>query len=376
MIKIIVDENVPAAEAYLGHMGQLSKLPGRNLRAADIAGADALVVRSVTQVGKQLLAGSQVQFVGSCTIGTDHMELDYLNAAGIANTNAPGCNANSVAEYVFAALAAINCNWAGKRLGIIGLGNVGSALYRKAAALGIDCVGYDPLIEPERYPIQTDLNTVLGADIISMHTPLTRSGPFPSWHLIGADELAQLKPGAVLLNCGRGACIDNAALLQYMAGGANLQLVLDVWEGEPAIELGLLPHVQIATPHIAGYSHDGKVAGTAMVASALAEHFKLPAPSVELAVDAKAAEIELGGDNRFSACAQAILAAYDIRSDDRRLREAAKKSEDFALAFDRLRKQYPRRLEFKHFICNTEKFLGSQKEKKLLDRDLAALGYP
>lgn len=378
-MKIIVDENVPAAEDFLAGVGELERVSGRSLSAEQVQDADALVLRSVTQVNEALLGGSSVKFVGSCTIGTDHMDLAYLNARGISYTNAPGCNANSVVEYVFAALAAIDCDWRGKRLGIIGLGNVGSALYRRAEQLGIECVGYDPLLPQDTYTILSSLEEVLSCDIISMHTPLTLSGPYPSYHLLGQKELSVLPPATVLINAGRGDCIDNQALLACQKNGSALELILDVWEREPNIEQALLPYVRIATPHIAGYSYDGKLKGTQMVAEALCETFSLSLPELGPQNEGAVTALSISKDcpDSMTALQEALLGVYDVRLDDERFREAQKtRAHDFATAFDEMRKNYPKRLECRHFsVDDSAAVLLSQNEKQLLGRNLAALGY-
>jgi len=373
------------AQEYFSKFGEVVALPGRQLSRAQVKNADALIVRSVTQVNEQLLAGSKVGFVGSCTIGMDHLDLAYLDSCGIEYHNAPGCNANSVVEYVFSALSALQYDWREKRFGIIGMGNVGSALYRRLSALGLDCIAYDPLIPQDRYPILSNLDEVLSCDVVSMHAPLTHGGEFPSHHMIGEQALGQLKSDAILLNCGRGDCIDNAALLALLER-RPAKVVLDVWENEPHVDLKLVPNIQLGSPHIAGYSYDGKVMGTAMIASAFAEHVSAnssgdvksvsgTASTVGLEARPLSLNVELGDTQEI--IRSAILAVYNVQDDDKNFRAAANNlSDSFALQFDQLRKQYPKRLEFKHYSVDVEQFKKlSSNEKKLLDRDLIALGY-
>lgn len=370
-LTIVADENIPMAEALFAPYGNLIRLPGRDISSADLKNADALIVRSVTKVDKNLLSGSTVKFVGSCTIGVDHLDVDYLRQQKIAYTSAPGCNANSVVEYVFSVLAHLRPQWLGAKVGIIGMGNVGSALYRRLHNLGIEVLAYDPLINQDRYPVMTSLEAVLNCDVISMHAPITAAADYPSYHMIGAEQLQRLRPGALLINAGRGACIDNKDLLEYLKQRPGVDVVLDVWEPEPAIDLLLLPYIALATPHIAGYSHDGRLNGSTMIVKSFCRYLQQPllAP---VAFAAEVEEIIVLADSRQKFINQAILNSYNVLNDDLRLRkEAERNPAEFPQAFDAMRKKYPKRLEFFHRKINTE----GQQEKKWLDRSLAALGY-
>lgn len=376
---ILLDENIPQAanyfESFCGSGGELRFKAGRSILSEDLSDVDALIVRSVTTVNEDLLAGSPVRFVGSCTIGMDHIDTEYLTQHEIRYANAPACNANSVVEYVFAALLKLGCDWQSKRLGIIGMGNVGSALYRRAQDLGIECVGYDPLIEQDRYPVLGDLEQVLACDIVSMHAPLTHTGPAPSFQMISQHEIAQLKPGSVLLNCGRGDCLDNRALLQRIEQQGDLLTVLDVWQDEPQLHLDVLNAVDIATPHVAGYSYDGKVAGTRMIANSLAECLNMDAPAEKQTADAEKAIVVDPVSTAFEALTEIVPRCYDLAGDDERLRTAlAEPSVDIAKAFDLLRKHYPKRREFCHFTVFAD-CIAEEKEKQRLEQSLAALGY-
>ena len=354
-MKIVADENIPLVEAFFQDLGEIRRLPGRQMRPEDVADADALLVRSVTRVDEGLLGGSSVKFVGTCTIGVDHLDAGYFAGQGIRYASAPGCNANSVVEYVYAALSYLNVNWLPRTVGIIGCGNVGGLLHRRLRTQGVKCYCYDPFLTPEQNPDLASLEEVLACDIISMHTPLTREGAHPTFHLIGPRELEQLKPGAVLLNCGRGPVIDNQALLKHLQVDRDLQVVLDVWEPEPDISQPLLARVALGTPHIAGYSYDGKLKGTEMIYQALCRHLAIePQKTVSDLVPILA-------DNRLSVVAadpwdavrQLIPQVYDIAADDQRLRElslnAAAGSANFAAGFDLLRKHYPVRREFHNY---------------------------
>ena len=377
-MKLVVDENIPLADAFFGSLGEVVALPGREMNAEDVRDADALIVRSVTRVDAGLLAGSAISFVGTCTIGVDHLDLDYLQSRNIAVASAPGCNANSVVEYVFSALCALNQPWEGRVFGIIGCGNVGGHLHRRLRALGVNCRCYDPFLSPADNPDLCELPEALQSDIVCLHTPLTVDGPYPSHHLLGEAELMSLKPGALLLNAGRGAAIDNGALLKVLESRPDLRVVLDVWEPEPALNPRLLERVSIGTPHIAGYSYDGKVRGTEMIYQALCRQLGLT-PDIRaeslLTADAGGPEpiaLPSSADDWENVCL-AVLEAYDIRSDDGQLRAAAGEPETLPLTFDRLRKHYPQRREF--FNYRVESALKMAEKNKPLHRTLTALGF-
>ncbi len=322
-MKIVVDENIAFSRDYFAALGELVFLPGRSMRAEDLRDADILLVRSVTQVDEALLAGSSVRFVGSCTIGMDHVDTDWLDEQGIHYACAPGCNAQAVVEYVLAALLALGVPLDGSiRIGVFGCGNVGGNLLRTLQAMQIPCLGYDPLLSHSGLPL-ADFNAVLACDVLCLHTPLTRKGLFPTWHLFDENVIGRLKPGTVLLNAGRGAAVDNVALLARLRDKNDLRVVLDVWENEPAIDPELLQRVAIGTPHIAGYSIEGKWRGTLMVYQALCEFLAIPVMNVPITFT--------GNTN-----------PYDVKEDDKQLR--AQFFNDGAVAFDRLRKHYaPRR---------------------------------
>lgn len=370
-MKIVVDENIPLATAFFESAADIVRLPGRQLSAADVQDAEALLVRSVTRVDEQLLKGSRVGFVGTCTIGMDHLDQSYLNRAGIAFANAPGCNANSVVEYVYAALCRLDVDWRSRSVGIIGCGNVGGALHRALKSQGVECRCYDPFLNREQNPDLTDLEEVLQCDIVSLHTPLTTAGRYPSRHMLDYSQLSKLRNDAVLLNCGRGAVIDNLALLQVIRERSDLQVVLDVWEGEPEINLELLERVQLGTPHIAGYSFDGKLKGTAMIYQAFCRHFGLP-ETVQLSDVLPVTpnnRLSLPEGGPWQVIGQLIAQVYDIQADDTALRQmAADGTEPLGAGFDRLRKQYPIRREFSNYIVPAS-------GRPDIDIPLAALGF-
>ena len=269
-MQFVVDENIPFAREAFSHLGSVTLLPGRGITREAIREAHALIVRSVTKVDATLLADTNVQFVGTATTGVEHIDREYLAARNIGFAAALGCNANAVAEYVLTALlvTAHAKGWglSEKTLGIIGAGRIGSLVAAKAPALDLRTLLHDPpLARATGDPRYLSLAETLQADFITLHVPLTYDGPDPTFHLIGADELTHMTPSAILINTARGEVVDNAALLETLTKGTIGGAILDVWEREPAIDWDLLDRVTLGTPHVAGYSSDGKINGTVMV---------------------------------------------------------------------------------------------------------------
>lgn len=354
-MKIVVDENIPLVVEAFSRFGEVVAVAGRSIDNHLLADADMLLVRSVSKVDKSLLDGTPVKFVGSATIGIDHIDTNYLADNSIGFAHAPGSNADSVAEYVLAALCVI-AGWGDRKLfdmtlGIIGVGNIGSRLFRHALTLGMNLVLCDPpkkrLQNSELYrPLREVLDT---ADIISLHVPLTTSGDNATIQMINRNFLASLKKNAVLINTSRGKVVDEAALLDRRKdlGG----LILDVWNNEPGISTELLNVADIATPHIAGYSYDGKVRGTkALYDAACAWYFK--PPEWEPSISEAPVELTIGeGSEPFS---HAILQAYSIENDDRALRKLLQMDkEEQPRYFDELRRNYPKRREFSNFTIKS-----------------------
>lgn len=355
-MKILADENIPLVNEFFQSIGDVTSRPGRTMTSADAKEARALLVRSVTKVNQTLLSDSAVSFVGTCTIGIDHLDQNWLHSNHIEFSSAPGCNANSVVEYVYAALCKLDVNWLDKKFGIIGCGNVGGLLHKRLKLQGVDCYCYDPLREPKDNPDLTSLEEVLRCDVISMHTPLTVSGDHPTFHLINLPELQQLKAGTVLLNCGRGPVINNADLLQFLTQRNDVRVVLDVWEPEPDISLDLLDKVVLGSPHIAGYSYDGKLKGTEMIYEALCKHLqRTPELSLKQLVPPLANNQLIVEENKttWEQVKKLIAQVYSIADDDQRLRELAQcareGNENFSTGFDNLRKNYPKRREFHNY---------------------------
>ncbi len=356
-LRIVADENMPLVDELFGPLGEVIRLPGRGMSAADVREADILLVRSVTRVDAALLAGSRVRFVGTATIGQDHVDRAHLQQHGIGFASAPGSNARSVAEYVLSALLALEHRvgpLTACRIGVVGCGQVGARVAALLQAAGATVVAYDPLIPQDRYAFLGSLEQVMAADVLCLHTPLTRSGDHPSFHLFDQDRLARLGAGQLLLNAGRGPVVDNLALLQRLRRANGPGVVLDVWEPEPAIDPELMAEVAIATPHIAGYSQDGKLAGTHMVYLAACKHFGLGEGEAFVAPGAGLVDLSACA-TEHEAIRLAVNACYDIKADDERMRSAVTASltsADVAKAFDDLRKHYPVRREFAaHRLC-------------------------
>ncbi|UYM17042.1 4-phosphoerythronate dehydrogenase PdxB [Endozoicomonas euniceicola] len=377
-LKIVADENIPLVRECFAGLGDVVTLPGRSLTADDLAGADVLVARSVTKVNKELIQNSSLKFVGTCTAGCDHIELPALKEQGVGFSNAPGCNARSVVEYVLCALDILaerdGYCITGRTVGIVGKGQVGGRLYRALQALGVRVMANDPLLEAEAGVELVELDELLErCDVIALHTPLTTSGDYPTYHLFGEQQLLAMKHGTVLINAGRGAVVDNRALLNVLKARDDLSVVLDVWEHEPEVDPELLELVDIGTPHIAGYSLDAKVTGTVMVYQALCRFLGLPARTSQQDLTPLPPLMKLdftGTVDADQAASVAMRATYDIRRDDALMRRLLKmEPEARKLAFDFMRKNYSERREF-----STLKIDASRSSQEVQQR-LQALGF-
>jgi erythronate-4-phosphate dehydrogenase len=356
-MNIFADENIPLVCESFAQFGNVTTFNGRQLTADHLNDADILLVRSVTTVNEQLLKKSKIKFVGSATIGFDHVDLNYLQTQHIGFARAPASNAVSAAEYVIAALFSLAqtqfFDLTQKTVGIIGCGNVGSRVLKRLQALGVKCLINDPPLEQlsnKNFSFST-LKDILNCDIISLHVPLILNGEYPTFELVNDTFLSELKNNAILINTSRGKVVDETALLKH---AERLNLVLDVWRNEPNINQTLLEKTCLATPHIAGYSFDGKIRGTTMIYEACCEYFNvekkwtanLPKPPIEKIVFSDQISKE-------KALRLAISACYDIRADDAKLRHI-KNQTDSNKYFDQLRKNYPIRREFSTLQIETQ----------------------
>jgi erythronate-4-phosphate dehydrogenase len=372
-MKIIADENMPNAEALFSHLGTVELVNGRALTHDQVKNADVLLVRSVTKVTRDLLEGSSVRFVGSATIGVDHIDLKYLAEANVAFSSAPGCNAEAVADYVFSGLSYLyltkGLHWLSKKIGVIGYGNVGKSVYERFARMGCQVCVYDPLKMDSGGSVNfVSLTDVLACDVISLHAPLTHSGSYPTKGMLGAEALSQLPAGAAIISAGRGGVIDEQALIERHAQlNGDLHLVLDVWDDEPNINQALVSIVDIATPHIAGYSKQGREKGTWMVYQALCQYLKLNTPGIS-SKDAmsdgwlSAIRVRAGGSQE-EMLARSIHAIYDVARDDARLRFKYRENKENNV-FDWLRKHYIDRDELNTCLMSADisiahNFLGA-----------------
>ena len=360
-MKIVADENIPLVEQAFRDLANVIVRPGRSIGEEDLLDADALLVRSVTEVNEQLLGRSGVKFVGTATIGTEHVDEQYLRQRGIGFVSAPGSNANSVAEYVIAALLVLAARFGirlgGRRIGVVGAGHVGTKVAEKTAALGMQALLNDPplarLTHDSRY---LPLEHLMDADFVTFHVPLTKSGQDATWHMVDSGLLNKLTPGIILLNTSRGAVVDSAALLRQLERGRVRAAVLDVWEWEDErkgtprpVDHNLLESCALGTPHIAGYSWDGKVNATQMLHDGFCRFFGFerqwsaegyaPAPPVSEWRVTERGHIE-------DRLADLVGRVYPLEEDDLLLRRTPREPAQAPAYFDALRKNYRVRREF------------------------------
>jgi erythronate-4-phosphate dehydrogenase len=378
---IVADENIPLLESFFGDIGEIRRVSGRTMSSEDVRLADILLVRSVTRVGRELLEGSRVRFVGTATIGTDHVDLDWLQQNDICFAAAPGCNATSVAGYVLSVLSLYAerqgiSDWAQMSVGIVGAGNVGQALAGKLEKLGFTTRLCDPPRaeagdEPSE-PFVT-LEEALECDVVTLHTPLTREQKHATYHMLGESQLARLGSGQLLINTGRGEVIDTRALQSRLEQSNAPTVALDVWEQEPAINPALVSQVWLATPHIAGYSLEGKVQGTEMIYQALSRYLGLPVRKKAgqfLPEPALSKMSFTSSAEEHEAIRIALRACYDPRRDDARLRASMSGAPgQRANEFDQQRRNYPVRRE-----CSSLKVQLKGSSRSLQD-SFRAIGF-
>ena len=337
-MKVVVDDKIPYIREALSEMGIEALYAGGSKITPDmVRDADALIVRTRTQCDSSLLEDSKVQFIATATIGYDHIDTAYCASKGIQWTNAPGCNAASVCQYIESSLLLLQCERGLKlsnaTLGVVGVGHVGTLVAEMARSWGMRVLCCDPP-RAERGELGFVSLDVIAreADVITLHTPLTRVGAHPTFHLADASFFASLQRKPYFINTSRGETTDTAAVLQALDEGKIAQCIIDVWEHEPHINLELLERCYIGTPHIAGYSADGKANATRMSLEALARHFNLgPIPSVQ---PTQPLQTTIMVHSRE----KALLMIYNPHSDSRALRAAPS-------LFEQLRGDYPLRRE-------------------------------
>lgn len=365
-MNLLIDENIAFAKEAFSHFGKVNLVDGRTLTNKSVKNSDVLIVRSITRVDEKLLKGSKVRFIGTATIGTDHIDLDYLQSKNISFADAKGCNADSVAEYVFTTLLKIasekNIYLRGKTIGVVGIGNIGSRVIRIADSLGMKVLKNDPPLDRagigKNY---VSLDEILEADIITLHVPLSFEGDDKTFHLLNENNLKMISENAIIFNTSRGAVIDNTALLNETIR-KDFNIILDVWEEEPLVNINLLAKTKIASAHIAGYSFEGKVNGTKIIYDALCKFTNTKhewSPELPLI---ERRELELSDCSSDEERLYKLFSSiYDIEKDDVKLREISNyKMNEQADYFDLLRKTYTVRREFSNFTV-----LLSEKEKHL-----------
>jgi len=378
-LKIIADTNIPFATECFSSIGNVEVLPGRDMTPDLIRDADILLVRSVTKVNSDLLADSKIRFVATATIGTNHIDTEYLQSKKIAFASAPGSNANSVAEYIIAALLSVakkhNINLKGKSIGIIGVGNVGTLVEKKTKALGLKVYLNDPPLQrqtnDEKY---LPLEELFNCDFITLHTPLTFDGIDKTYHLANRKFFDSLKTGCIFINTARGAVTDTNALKNAIKSGKLKAAVIDVWENEPNIDTELIKTVDLSTPHIAGYSLDGKIAGTIMIYNAACRHLGIePEKTIEDFLPSPQLpqiNIDLTAGDEQEILHQTVQQAYTINRDDFNTREIIMvPADERGHFFVDLRKNYPVRREFQ----NTQIIIADKKCR--LAEKLKGIGF-
>lgn len=328
-MKFIVDDNIPFIKGRLEPHAEVVYTDQFGFTPDLVRDADAVIIRTRTRCNEQLLGGSSVRLVATATIGTDQIDIPWCLANGIAVENSPGCNAPGVAQYVWSALLREGFEPGRHRLGIVGCGNVGSIVRQWAGRLGAEVLVSDPFKEAEgvENPYASLERIMSECDAVTLHTPLTRDGEHPTFHLIGEREISLMRPGALLINAARGPVADGNAIKKALQKG-RIRAVIDTWEGEPAIDKELLPLTDFGTFHIAGYSCEGKQRATRMVLESVERHFGIEVDKSGLA-------------GRYSEpeglCARMILDSYDPGVDSRALKGAPD-------SFDTLRREY----DFRH----------------------------
>ncbi len=350
-MNILIDEAMPYAEALFSKLGNVRRKAGRSIEPHDLIDIDALMIRSVTKVNRALLQNAaRLKFVGSATAGTDHVDQVLLKQKGITFTAAPGCNKVGVAEYVFSVMMVLaqqkGFSVFDKTVGIVGAGQVGSYLAEALQGIGIKVLLNDP---PKQHEGDTRAFVALDSllkqsDIITLHTPITTDGHYPTYHLMNETRLSRLRSEQILINAARGAVVDNQALKARLMQQDGFSAVLDVFEEEPVVDMELLPYLEFATPHIAGYGLEGKARGTTMVFNALCRFLQREerAQASELLPVAPIPQLTLDREWTEATLHNLTQLIYDVRRDDALFRRKI----GTIGAFDEMRKHYWDRREY------------------------------
>jgi erythronate-4-phosphate dehydrogenase len=348
-MKIVIDDKIPYIRGAFEPFSEVIYLPGNKTTPEVVKNADAIVTRTRTKCNRELLEGSKVKFIATATIGYDHIDTEYCKQAGIEWTNAPGCNAESANQYIASALFSYSrkkrFDVKEKTIGIVGVGHVGSKVASLCEAIGMKVLLNDPPRERVEGPEQfISLETIQKeADIITFHVPLNMKGKDATFHMVNEKFIQNLGKKPLLINSCRGEVFDSGAIKKALKTGAVSGFIADCWENEPDIDLELLEMADYGTPHIAGYSKDGKANGTKMSVQAISRFFNLGIENWEpenMELPEKTT-IEIDGNQRreYSILAEAVLSTYNIETDDEALRENPQ-------LFEKLRGNYPVRREF------------------------------
>ncbi len=370
MYKIVADENIPFVREAFSNFGTVQVVPGREITNELLKPFDILIIRSVTKVTERLLEETNIKFVGTTTIGLDHIDTNYLLKRLIGYANAPGCNADSVTEYIFAGLFEIATNakfqLQNRSIGILGYGNIGSRVARIADAVGMKLYINDPPLQRKNMnSFFCSYEKAIGADIVTYHVPLNNGGIDNTYHMLSSSQLNSFDSDKIILNASRGSVISNNDLKEFLHKNNN-KVILDVWEGEPVIDKDLLKSVWIGTPHVAGYSLEGKVNGTVMIFNSLNRFLKenkVWQPSMPEITDQV---INFPESESIEQSLHVLISGiYNIREDDQKLRQIRDFDQNESGSyFDSLRKNYPARREFSNFTVSISKKL--KKEIKIL----------
>ncbi|WP_010661976.1 4-phosphoerythronate dehydrogenase [Marinilabilia salmonicolor] len=345
---IVADDKIPFLKGVLEPYARVVYIPGIEIGPADVKEADGLIIRTRTKVDRSLLEGSRVKAVVSSTIGTDHMDISWLEENGIAWANAPSCNSGSVKQYVASVFAALEMGYfplRGKTLGIVGVGNVGSKVAKVGEAFGMKVLLNDPprAAKEADFP-NVDLNVLLQmSDVVTFHVPLTREGVYATEYLLNDTTLMMMKRGSALINSSRGEVVEQRVLMKGISSGLIDRAILDVWEHEPDISVELLGRLMIGTPHIAGYSVDGKANGTAAAVQFMSRQFGFDLDNwqpLELPMlDDMSLRVSDVDERLNLKLAKAVISTYDVNEDAKRLVEDPGN-------FEAIRGNYPVRREF------------------------------
>ncbi|MCR5560864.1 MAG: 4-phosphoerythronate dehydrogenase PdxB [Bacteroidales bacterium] len=369
-MKIVCDDKIPFLKGVFEPYAEVLYLPGKETRPETVRDADALITRTRTVCDRNLLEGSGVKIIATATIGYDHIDTSWCESAGIEWANAPGCNSSSVRQYVTSVLCRLvsefGLRFENLTLGVVGVGHVGSKVADAASALGMKVLLCDPPRARKEGPEGfVDLEEIIDkSDIITLHVPLSKEGPDATWHLFDSERLSELKPSQIFVNSSRGPIVDNASLKECLKRKSLKAAVLDVWENEPEIDRELLDLLALATPHIAGYSADGKANGTAASVRTVARKLDLPLgnwspsgiPAPRQALDFR---LDAAGKTPQEVLCEAVLHTYDVAEDDTALRKNPG-------SFEKLRGDYPVRREFTAFHVSLDG--GAEKAASALRR--------